>query len=210
MIGLITLLFPLLKDILGRVLPNPQEKLDMEKALAQIEARAREAEANAEAARAAEFAAFIAATQPSADRVYVWINSAIALVRPTMAVAAFIAPWLWPDRWQALLHAISANAPYSVVALVPVWAWVLGRDGLRMVVGAIAAFRSGTVPPGAFGPGIPNSDFVPFPSPEKPPVRPPTKPSVPPPAPPSAPVAPAPIWVPPPLPPVEGDNRLNG
>ena len=155
---------------------DPSVEMDMKKVLVEIEAQAREAEAKAEAARADEYARFIEATTPKSENVYMWINSLISLVRPSMAVMAFIAPWAWPKIWESVLHSVAANAPYSIVMLVPLWAFVLGRDGLRMVVGAIAAFRSGTVPPGTMPPGIPIQNPQP---PVKPVLKPPVKPQPP-------------------------------
>lgn len=127
---------PIIGKIIDRVFPDPQEAADAKVAV-------EEAVAKTEAARAAEFAEFIKATQPTADRVYIWANTAIALVRPGMAIFSLLAPFVWPAPWADFMKAMAENAPWSVVALSPLVVWVLGRDGLRMVLGLVSVVKNG-------------------------------------------------------------------
>jgi len=137
------LLIPFAKELIERFIPNPTERLAQERALAELEAQARDSEAKAEAARAAEFASYIAATQPTPDRVYVWANTLIALIRPVMAVFSLLAPFLWVDQWTNFIKVVAEGAPWSIVALSPMVVWILGRDGLRMVLGLASVVKNG-------------------------------------------------------------------
>jgi hypothetical protein len=140
---------PLLELLRGLgILKDPEQELKAKELLAQLEAQA-------EAARAAEFAQFMAATQPHADRVYIWANTLIAFVRPALAVFAVVSPIVWTDRWVALLRQLADAGVWGAVALVPAWAWILGRDGVRMVLALVAGARGVPVPPAAAPPGVP-------------------------------------------------------
>jgi hypothetical protein len=175
---------PLLRVLQGLgVVRDPEQEMEAKRLLLEMEARA-------EAARAEEFARFMAATQPTADRVYVWANTAIALVRPALCVFAVVSPIVWTDRWTAFLNVLANAGVWGAIALVPVWAWVLGRDGVRLLLGLTAGFRGVAIPPEVLPPGIPSgqSDVL------SRPVRPPSPP--PPPSP-----RPAPPFGPPPPPP---------
>lgn len=189
--NLLGLFFPILKDIIARVIPDPAQRLELQKQMAEAEAQAREAEAKAEEARANEFAAFIAATQPSADRVYVWMNTLIAAVRPAMAVFVLISLVVYTEKWQAILSTLAGAGIWGAIGISPLLVWVLGRDGLRMVFGAIATWKGGVVPPEVLPPGL----------------RAPADSGTPPRLPIAPKPAPRPVVTPPPLPPVPGDNR---
>jgi len=141
---------PLLLDLLKGlgILKDPEQELKAKQLLAELEARA-------EAARAEEFAAFIAATQPTADRVYIWANTLIALVRPALCVFAVVSPIVWTDRWVAFLRMLADAGIWGAIALVPAWAWILGRDGVRMILGLVSGLKGVPIPTTAAPPGIP-------------------------------------------------------
>lgn len=186
---MIEIFLPILKDLIGRLLPDPAQRLEAEKALATAAAQAREAEAQMEGARAKEFADFIAATQPSPDRVYVWANTLIALVRPALAVFTAVSLIVYTDRWLNILNVLKGAGIWGAVGISPLLVWVLGRDGLRMILGVVATARGTSIPAGVLPPGLPDEREPSGNGSPKPPSR------------------PKPVWVPPALPRVPGDNR---
>lgn len=173
------LLIPFAKDLIERLVASPAEKLEAQKALAELELRAREFEAKTEAAREDAFARLMESTQPKSDRVYVWANTLIALVRPTLAVFAVISPIIWIEQWKTFLNALEGAGIWGAIALVPVWAWVLGRDGVRMILGIVAGRRGKgdvdvdalreALPPGL--PPAPKRRAPEEPNPEEQPIR---------------------------------------
>jgi len=184
----------LLKGLLDRLFPDPAKQAEIAVAMAEIEIRAKEAEAKIEAARAEEFAQFIAATTPNADRVYVWTNSLIALVRPFLAIFSLVT-WVYlPDRWREVLAAFGQlDLLGKFIIGSPLLIFVGGRDLMRMFV-AIASARIGVNGNGSAGRALETLEkVVPPGAPPQPAKRPATKP----------------VWTPPALPPVEGDTRLD-
>lgn len=177
-----TLILPFIQQLIGKFIADPQERAKQEQALQELAIKAKEAEARAEEAREKAFADFIAATQPSADRVYVWANTAIALVRPSLAVFTAVTLIFYTQKWLEILRVLKDAGIWGAVGISPLLVWVLGRDGLRMVLGVVGTVRNGKVPDEVLPPGLPAS--APQPKTVKPPV-----------------------WTPPPLPPVEGDTR---
>lgn len=192
---------PFIKPVLDILLKrlDPATQIEAQRAILEMELQVRQAEAQAEAARAKEFADFIAATQPSSERVYVWVNSLIALVRPAMAVFTLVGLIAWTEKWKEILTVLSASGIWGAIGISPLLVWVLGRDGLRMVLGAIAAVRGGQIPPEVLPSGIPTPAPRPIPAlpAPKPPViaapaQPPFKVQPPRPVSPPIPVTPAP------------------
>lgn len=180
-----TLILPFLQNLVGKFIADPQERAKQELALQELALKVKEAEAQMEAAREKSFADFIAATQPSADRVWVAANTLIALVRPALAVFTAVTLIFWTDRWLEILRVLKDAGVWGAVGISPLLVWVLGRDGLRMVLGVVSAVRNGKVPDEVLPPGLPV--IAP-----KPAAKAASKP---------------PVWTPPPLPDVPGDNR---
>lgn len=161
-----SLILPFLKSLLERVLDDPVARREAQQQLAELDLRVREAEAQAEAAREQAFADFIAATQPSASRVYVLFNSLIALVRPAMAVFVLVSLVVYTEKWKEILTTLASAGIWGAIGISPLLVWVLGRDGLRLVFGAMGVLKGGGVPPEAVPPGIPSA------APATPPVAP--------------------------------------
>jgi len=139
---------PIIGKIIDRVFPDPQDAADAKATL-------EEAAAKTEAARAEEFAEFIKATQPTSDRVYIWANTLIAMIRPVMAVFSLLAPFVWPVPWTNFIKVVAEGAPWSIVALSPMVVWILGRDGLRMVLGLASVVKNGgRIPPEVLPEGL--------------------------------------------------------
>jgi hypothetical protein len=136
-------LFELLRGL--GILKDPEDERKAQELVAKIQAQQEEA-----------FARFIEATQPKAERVYVWANTAIALVRPLLCVFAVISPIIWTDRWIQFLGTLKDAGVWGAIALVPAWAWILGRDGVRMILGVVAGLKGG-IPNTLLPPGIPSS-----------------------------------------------------
>ena len=141
---------PLLTELIRRLVPDPREQAEINQ---QLQRLAAEEEARKEEA----WQAFIAATTPSSERVYVWANTLISLVRPALAVFAVISPIIWTDRWVKFLGVLSEAGVWGAIALVPAWAWILGRDGVRMILGLVSGLKGVPVqmPPGVPGPSRP-------------------------------------------------------
>jgi hypothetical protein len=138
------------------ILKDPEQELKARQILAELEAKA-------EAARAEEFAAFVAATQPASSNVYVWANTLIALVRPALCVFTVVSPIIWTDRWIAFLRMLADTGIWGAIALVPAWAWILGRDGVRMILGLVAGMKGTALPASVLPPSIPSASPAPPP-----------------------------------------------
>lgn len=148
MLELLKLFFPIIKRIVDRLFPDPQEQADIHKQLVALEA-----EINARSEEA--FARYIEATQPKSDRVYVWANTLIALVRPVLAVFVVVSPIFFTEKWVKFLSVLQEAGVWGAIALAPAWVWVLGRDGVRMILGVVATLRGVPLPREALPPGLP-------------------------------------------------------
>jgi hypothetical protein len=82
-------------------------------------------------------------------------NVFIALVRPGLAVFSLLSIVFWTDRWVAVLKVLADAGVWGAIALIPLWEFVIGRDGLRVVLGAIVSWRTGKAPAEALPPGVP-------------------------------------------------------
>jgi len=126
----------LAKLLLERLVPDPKERAELEKKLAD------------------DFARYIEATQPKGSEVYRWAATLIALVRPALAVFVVLAPIIWTDRWVQFLGTLEKAGIWGAIALAPAWAWILGRDGVRMVLGVTALLRGQPIPKEVLPPSI--------------------------------------------------------
>jgi len=143
------MIWEVLLELARRFLPTPQDRQEFEKLI--MEAKAQEAEARAKEREqmTREFITLLETTQPTPDRVYVWANTLIALVRPTVTLL-IIGSVIWlPERLKEFLSAASASPTGFYLIMAPVLWWFfgrdinkfLGRDGLGVIGGVI--YRNG-------------------------------------------------------------------
>lgn len=85
---------------------------------------------------------FVKATTPDASRVYVWANTAIALVRPVLSTLIVGGMLFVPDRILLLVKTFGEAGPAGWIILAPVLWWFFGRD-----VNKVLAMRFGGVIP---------------------------------------------------------------
>jgi hypothetical protein len=133
---MLPLLLPIIKTLLERVVPDPKERADLERQMSD------------------EFARFMEATQPKGNEIYRWAATLIALVRPALAVFVVISPIVWTQQWVAFLGVLKDAGLWGAIALAPAWVWILGRDGVRMILGTVAALKNTPVPKEALPPGL--------------------------------------------------------
>lgn len=126
----------IIKLVLERVIPDPKERQALESKLSD------------------DFARFIEATQPKSSDIYRWAATLIALVRPALAVFVVISPIIWTDRWMSFLGVLKEAGIWGVIALSPAWVWILGRDGVRIILGVVATLKGLPIPDGVIPPGI--------------------------------------------------------
>jgi len=115
-------------ELARRFLPTPQDKQEFEKLVMQAKAQEEEAKAKEREQMAQEFIAIMQTTQPSPDRVYVWANTAIALVRPTVTLLIVGSLLFRPDRLVSLLEMASKYRDGFILLMAPVLWWFFGRD----------------------------------------------------------------------------------
>jgi flagellar protein FlgJ len=109
---------------------------------AEEEVEFRRAVADLEKTKAQVWVDFVRATSPDPNRVYVWANTIIALVRPaisTMVVGAMI---VVPHRILELVRTFGEAGPAGWIVMAPVLWWFFGRD-----VGKVLALRYGGLIP---------------------------------------------------------------
>lgn len=126
----------IIKLVLERVIPDPKERQALESKLSD------------------DFARFIEATQPKSSDIYRWAATLIALVRPALAVFVVISPVIWTERWMSFLGVLKEAGIWGVIALSPAWVWILGRDGVRIILGVVATLKGLPIPDGVIPPGI--------------------------------------------------------
>jgi hypothetical protein len=85
---------------------------------------------------------FVKATTPDASKVYIWANSAIALVRPAISTLIVLGMLVVPDRILDLVRTFGEAGPSGWIVLAPVLWWFFGRD-----VNKVLAMRFGGVLP---------------------------------------------------------------
>jgi hypothetical protein len=128
----------IVKLFLERVVPDPKERAELEKRLSD------------------DFARFMEATQPKGSEIYRWAATLIALVRPMLAVFVVITPIIWTKQWVEFLGVLKDAGIWGAIALSPAWVWILGRDGVRMILGIVATLKGTPIPKEVLPPGLPS------------------------------------------------------
>lgn len=124
------------------LLDKPEEEVEFRKAVADLEK-----------AKAQVWVDFVRATSPDANRVYVWANTIIALVRPTISTMVVGAMIFVPQRILDLVRTFGEAGPSGWVVMAPVLWWFFGRD-----VGKVLAMRYGGLVPVGNGAADPRGD----------------------------------------------------
>lgn len=132
---------------------------------AEEEVEFRKAVADLEKTKAQVWVDFVRATSPDPNRVYVWANTVIALIRPTISTMVVGAMVFVPGRILELVRTFGEAGPSGWIVMAPVLWWFFGRD-----VGKVLAMRYGGLIPVGSGAAEPRSgsrpgrdDFAPWP-----------------------------------------------
>lgn len=88
-----------------------------------------------ELAKSREYEAFLKATTPDADRVYMLGNTFIALTRPAITWLIILSIIFAPDRLSQALQGISQAGTVGFMILTPVLWWFFGRDIVKIFGG---------------------------------------------------------------------------
>lgn len=91
-----------------------------------------------EKTRAEVWVDFVRATSPDPARVFIWANSAIALVRPTISTLIVAGMIFAPSRILDLVKTFGEAGPSGWIVMAPVLWWFFGRD-----VSKVLAMRYG-------------------------------------------------------------------
>src|SRR2546430_8791228 len=121
------------------LLEDPEKEVEVRRQLSELE------KANADV-----WVDFVRATTPNANRVYVWTNSIIALVRPALSALIVGGMIFAPSRMLDLVRTFGDAGEAGWIIMAPVMWWFFGRD-----VGKVLALRYGGFIPvgsGAAGP----------------------------------------------------------
>ena len=133
---------------------------------AEEEVEFRKAVAELEKAKAQVWVDFVRATSPDANRVYVWANTIIALVRPTISTMVVGAMVFVPNRILDLVRTFGEAGPSGWIVMAPVLWWFFGRDVgkvLAMRYGGLIPVGSGAAEPRSGGPRPEGEEFGPWP-----------------------------------------------
>ena len=109
------------------LLDKPEEEVEFRKAVADLEKT-----------KAQVWVDFVRATSPDANRVYMWANTIIALVRPVISTMVVGAMVFVPNRILDLVRTFGEAGPSGWIVMAPVLWWFFGRD-----VGKVLAMRYG-------------------------------------------------------------------
>lgn len=71
---------------------------------------------------------FVQATSPDPNRVYMWANSVIAMVRPTISTLIVVGMLFAPSRILDLVRTFGEAGPSGWIIMAPVLWWFFGRD----------------------------------------------------------------------------------
>jgi len=136
---------------------------------AEEEVEFRKAVADLEKTKAQVWVDFVRATSPDPNRVYVWANTIIALIRPTISTMVVGAMVFVPGRILELVRTFGEAGPSGWIVMAPVLWWFFGRD-----VGKVLAMRYGGLIPVGSGAAEPRSgarperdEFAPWPALER-------------------------------------------
>src|SRR5947209_2946153 len=121
------------------LLEDPQREVDLRRQLSELE------KANADV-----WVDFVRATTPNANRVYVWTNSIIALVRPALSALIVGGMIFAPSRMLDLVRTFGDAGEAGWIIMAPVMWWFFGRD-----VGKVLALRYGGFTPVGSGAAVP-------------------------------------------------------
>jgi len=135
--ALIQALVDLLKGI--GLLREPSEEVEFRKAVADLEKT-----------RAQVWVDFVRATSPDPARVYIWANSAIALIRPAISVLIVCGMIFAPSRILELVKTFGETGPAGWMVIAPVLWWFFGRDVSKVVAmhyGGLISVGSGSSEP---------------------------------------------------------------
>lgn len=93
---------------------------------------------------------FVKATTPDANRVYIWANSLIALVRPAISTLIVCGMVFAPSRILDLVRTFGEAGPAGWIVVAPLLWWFFGRDVnkvLSMHFGGLIPVGSGAAEP---------------------------------------------------------------
>jgi alpha-amylase/alpha-mannosidase (GH57 family) len=93
---------------------------------------------------------FVKATSPDPNRVYVWANSLIALVRPAISILIVCGMIFAPARILDLVRTFGEAGPAGWIVVAPLLWWFFGRDVnkvLAMHFGGLIPVGSGAAEP---------------------------------------------------------------
>lgn len=121
------------------LLHDPEQEVQVRRQLSDLEK-----------AKADVWVDFVRATTPSAERVYVWANSVIALVRPAISTLIVGAMIFAPSRILDLVETFGDAGPAGWIVMAPILWWFFGRD-----VGKVVAMRYGGLIPVGSGAAVP-------------------------------------------------------
>lgn len=102
----------------------------------------RKAVADLEKTKAQVWVDFVKASTPDPGRVYMWANSAIALIRPAISTLIVGGMIFAPARILELVNSFGEAGPSGWIVMAPVLWWFFGRD-----VGKVLAMRYGGLIP---------------------------------------------------------------
>lgn len=138
--ALMEALVDLLKGV--GLLRDPNQEVDFRKAVADLEK-----------AKAEVWVDFVKATSPDPNRVYIWANSVIALIRPAISTLIVCGMVFAPERILELVRTFGDAGPSGWIIMAPVLWWFFGRD-----VGKVLAMRYGGLVPVGNGAADPRGD----------------------------------------------------
>lgn len=135
--ALVEALINLLKSI--GLLEEPEEEVETRRALADLQKT-----------QAQVWVEFVKATTPDSNRVYMWTNSLIALVRPAISTLVACGMIFAPARILELVRTFGEAGPAGWIVVAPLLWWFFGRDVnkvLAMHYGGLLAVGSGAAEP---------------------------------------------------------------
>lgn len=109
------------------------------------EVKVRQSLSDLEAAKAQVWVDFVRASSPNPNRVYVWANSIIALVRPTISLLVVLGMLFAPSRFLELIRTFGEAGPAGWIILSPLLWWFVGRDVNKV----LAMHYGGLIPVGS-------------------------------------------------------------
>lgn len=92
------------------------------------EVEVRRSLADLEKTKAQVWVDFVRATSSDPDRIYMWANSIIALVRPAISLLIVLGMLFAPSRILELVRTFGEAGPSGWIILSPLLWWFLGRD----------------------------------------------------------------------------------